>query len=74
MSSSKVVGHGKPMGAKRTINIGMLARVMKMLYRAYPVLIPITAFCIIFSAVVSAIPAIFIQKILEVHEMKLHIY
>ena len=45
---------------------GSLKRVLKFLFKAYPVLVPITIFCILFSAVVSSIPSIFTQKVLAV--------
>ena len=38
---------------------------MKELFRSYPVLVPLTMFCILFSAVVSSVPAIFIQKVIK---------
>ena len=41
-----------------------LKRVLKMLFNFYPVLLPITICCIIFAAIVSSIPALFIQKII----------
>lgn len=41
-----------------------LGRVIKMLFRFYPVLVPVTIFCIIFSAAASSVPAIFMQKVL----------
>ena len=41
-----------------------LVRTVKMLYRFYPVLVPIIVACIIFSAITSAIPSIFIQKVI----------
>ena len=41
-----------------------LGRVMKLLLGYYPVLVPITAICIIFSSFVSAIPALFQQNII----------
>lgn len=47
---------------------GSLGRVIKLLFRFYPVLAPIVAFLILFSAVVSAIPAIFMQKVLGLIE------
>ncbi|MBE6619305.1 MAG: ABC transporter ATP-binding protein [Ruminococcaceae bacterium] len=53
---------------KRKIDKGTLGRVVKLLFRSYPVLVPMTVFCIVFSAVVSSIPSIFIQKILKVVE------
>ena len=34
-----------------------------MLIEFYPVLVPVTAVCIVFSAIVSVLPAIFTQKI-----------
>lgn len=43
-----------------------LLRVVKLLYECYPKLIVITAICIVFSAVVSSIPAIFLQKVIAV--------
>ncbi len=41
-----------------------LGRAIKMLFKFYPVLVPITIGCIIFSAVASAIPAFFLQKVI----------
>lgn len=41
-----------------------LIRVISMLVKAYPVLIPITAVCIIIAAMTSAVPAIFQQRVL----------
>ena len=55
-----------PMGKKPRMNMGVLGRVVKLLIKSYPVLIPITAVCIILSAVVSSIPSIFTQKVLAV--------
>ena len=51
---------------KPALNMAVLGRVLRELYRAYPVLVPVTAVCIVFSAIVSAIPAIFTQKVLAV--------
>ena len=45
---------------------GVLKRILKMLFKFYPVLVPVTIICIIFSAVASSIPAIFLQKVLAV--------
>ena len=53
------------MPPKKKINFSVLGRVIKMLYQAYPALVLITGFCILFSAAVSAIPGVFIQKILS---------
>jgi ATP-binding cassette subfamily B protein len=49
---------------------GILLRLIKMLYQFYPVLLPTVTICIIFSALVSSIPAIFMQKIIAVIEEK----
>ena len=53
-------------GGKRKIDKGTLGRVVKLLFKSYPVLIPITVFCIVFSAMVSSIPSLFIKNVLEV--------
>ena len=45
---------------------GVLGRVIKSLFAAYPVLVPIAIVCIIGCAVVSSIPSIFMQKVLAV--------
>ena len=50
----------------RKIDFRVLGRVLKMLFAAYPVLIPLTMLCIVFSAVVASIPSIFTQKVLAV--------
>lgn len=54
---------------KRKINKNALGRLVKMLFKFYPVLVPLALFCIIFSAVASAIPAIFLQKVTEAVEI-----
>lgn len=61
MSNKNVATSAKP-----RMNPGVLGRVIKMLIRFYPVLIPVTAVCIILSAVVSSIPAIFTQKVFAI--------
>lgn len=43
-------------------------RVIKMLYKFYPVLAPVTTLLIFFSAVVSAIPSLFMQKVIALVE------
>ena len=42
---------------------GTLKRLIKMLFEFYPVLTPVIIVCIIFSSIVSSIPALFIQKV-----------
>ena len=46
--------------------LSTLPRILRTLYAAYPRLVPLTALCIVVSAVVSAVPAIFTQKVLAV--------
>ena len=48
------------------MNFKALGRVLKFLYKSYPVLLPVTASCVVFSAVVATLPAIFQQKVLAV--------
>ena len=48
---------------KRKLNVGVLKRLLKMLFGYYPVLLPVSIVCIIFCAVTSAIPAIFLEKV-----------
>ena len=47
---------------------GTFGRLLKLLYKSYPRLVPVTAFCILFSSVASAIPALFIEKVTEAIE------
>ena len=61
---------GGPKGAPgmmppRKMNIGVLKRLLKMLFGFYPVLLPVSIVCIIFCAVTSAIPAIFLEKVIN---------
>ena len=63
---------GAPAGAPnammpppRKLNMGMLKRLLKMLFGFYPVLLPVSVVCIIFCAVTSAIPAIFLEKVVN---------
>ncbi len=50
----------------RKMNPKTLSRVFKMLVGYYPVLVPVTAFCILFSSASAAAPDIFIQQIIAV--------
>lgn len=54
---------GAAMGGRRKPDKGVLKRVTGLLIKSYPVLIPIVIACIVLSAVVSSIPAIFMQKV-----------
>ena len=59
----------KPQMPKRPKpNMGVLRRVLKMLFSYYPVLMPLTVGCILLSAVTAAIPAIFMQQVIAAIE------
>lgn len=45
---------------------GTMGRILKTLFGFYPVLLPVAIVCIIFSAIVSSIPSLFIQQVTEV--------
>lgn len=45
---------------------GVFGRVIKLLFKYYPVMVPLTLFCILFSAVAAAIPDVLIQKVIEI--------
>ena len=49
-------------------NFGAIKWTLKKFFGYYPRLAPLAMICILFSAIVAAIPSIFIQKILEVIE------
>ena len=53
----------------KKVNPHTFKRIMKTLIGYYPVLIPVTVFCILFSAIAAAIPDIFIQKIIAIIEV-----
>ncbi len=57
---------GQMPGGKRKINFKMLGRVLGHLFRAYPVMAPVTCFFILCEALVATIPAIFTQKVLDI--------
>ncbi len=45
-----------------------LKRLLKMLFEFYPVALPLVFFCILFTAAVSSIPSVFMQKVIAVLE------
>ena len=63
---NKAQGNMKP--PKRKLDFKVLGRVIKLLFKSYPRLLPLTLGCILFGAVVSAIPALFQQRVLAVIE------
>ena len=61
----------KQMMSKRPgkkLDMKIFGRVLKELYKSYPVLIPLTAVCVVFSAIVSSIPALFIREVTDTVE------
>lgn len=65
MSSNKE--HSKERAdKKRKINFSLLGRLVKMLVGTYPVMVPVTIVFIVFSAVISSVPAVFNQQIVKI--------
>lgn len=60
-------GGGKNMarGPKPKFNPGTFKRIIKMLFKFYPVMMPLTIACILFSAITAAIPIEFQRMIFE---------
>ncbi|MDO5299796.1 MAG: ABC transporter ATP-binding protein [Clostridia bacterium] len=52
----------------RMIRKGVIGRLLRTIREFYPVMMPVTIVCIAFSAMVSAVPTIFMQKIIAVIE------
>ncbi len=63
---NKPMGRGVPGPRGQKVDFGALKRVLKLLIKSYPVLIPIVAFCVVFAAGVSAIPSLFTQRVFAV--------
>ena len=59
--------NNRPMG-KPKLKANVLKRLLGMLFKFYPVLLPLTIVCIVFTAITSAIPALFLQKVTEMIE------
>ena len=51
---------------KPTMLKGVLSRIIKTLFEFYPVMMTIVLICIVFSAIVSSIPSIFMQKVIAI--------
>ena len=47
---------------------GTLGRLLKTLFEFYPIKMPLVLLCIVFSAIVTSIPAIFMQNIISIVE------
>ena len=59
--------NGAPMGRPKPKK-GVFGRLVKTLFQYFPVLVPVTVFGLIFSSVVSSIPALFQQRIIAIIE------
>ena len=51
-------------GARR----GVLKRLIRMLFGFYPVLLPVVIICILFNAIISSIPSVFMQNVIAAVE------
>ncbi|MBQ7096477.1 MAG: ABC transporter ATP-binding protein [Clostridia bacterium] len=51
-------------GGKPPVQKGNLRRIIKMLFKSYPIMIPIVMVCIIISSITASLPAIFQQQVL----------
>lgn len=52
----------------KNVKKGVIGRLLKTMHGFYSVMLPVTVICIVFSAVVSSVPAIFMQNIIAVVE------
>ena len=70
MNKDKKIPKGMPggPGGKPKAKKGTLKRILKLLFSYYPRLVPVTIVCIIFSAIVSSIPSLFIQNVTKIIE------
>ncbi len=55
-----------PKMQKPKIDVKSIGRLIKMLFKAYPKLVPIVIVCILLSSVMASIPSIFQQKIITI--------
>ena len=53
---------------KRKVKKGVVGRLLRTMRGFYPVMLPLAVVCIVFSAVVSSIPAIFMQNVIAAVE------
>lgn len=48
---------------------GTFVRLIKTLFKFYPILLPITLLCIVISSLIASLPSVFMQKILNIVEI-----
>ena len=68
MKQETLLQNKKPPQKRKLYQKGTLKRLLAMLFSYYPVALPAVVICIVLSAAVSAMPAIFTQKIIAVLE------
>lgn len=56
------------MNKKRMPKKGTLKRLLKTLFGFYPVMFPLAILCVVFSAIVSSIPSLFMQRVFSILE------
>ena len=61
-------GKAMPAGGRPKADFSALGKALKRLFVYYPRMAPLTMACILFSAVVSSIPSLFIQNVIAVIE------
>ena len=54
--------------SKRKVKKGVVSRLLRTMRGFYPVMLPVAVVCIVFSAVVSSIPSIFMQNVIAAVE------
>ena len=59
-------GHGQSLAKSQ--RKAVLLRLIKMLFSFYPVMLPVTLFCILFNAIISSVPSVFMQNIIAAVE------
>ncbi len=57
-----------PAGKRPKARKGTMARLVKLMFEFYPVMLPLSIACILFCAVVGSIPSIFMQNIVTIVE------
>ena len=62
----KVNPHADP--TRRDLGPAALGRTVKKLFSYSPVLAPVTFVCILFSSIVSSVPSLFTQNIIQIIE------
>ena len=60
--SAKAVGAHPPRPKAKK---GTMLRLIRMLFRFYPKLLPVALVCMVFTAITATLPALFLQKVIE---------